>query len=120
MACITSNGQHLSLRIAAECVGWEAVQSDLDDDGHWGGFQLRIPEYIRNQGGLHEGAVAAGFGFELCPHEAIEECRRSVLPQTLDDGSVWHAGTDTVTVRLDLLPLLARPIFKAEDRGRKE
>lgn len=108
-------------RQAAQCVGWAAVQSDLDDDGHWGGFQLRIPEYIRKHGSLVEGAVAAGFGFELCPYEVILECRAHLLPHVDPfDGSVWRAETDTVTFRLDLLPMLARPIFKSEDRNPKE
>jgi hypothetical protein len=104
---------------AAQCVGWDAVESNLDDEGHWGGFQLRIPEYIKKHG-LVEGSIAGGFGFEMCPHEVIAECREHLVP-CVDpvDGSIWRAADDEVTFRLDLLPMLARPIFQAEDRNKE-
>ncbi|MGF6664834.1 hypothetical protein QF000_006502 [Paraburkholderia atlantica] len=86
-------------RLAAECIGWEAVRSPVVDDGHWGGFQLRIPAYIAAHG-LTADAVPAGRGFELDLWDVLETCRAELEP--IDHG-------DEMTVRLDLLPLLARP-----------
>ncbi|MDB5823302.1 MAG: hypothetical protein JWR21_2006 [Herminiimonas sp.] len=71
--------------------GLEAVESDLEDDGHWGGFQLRIPEYIKRNG-LTEGTIAACFGFELCPHEAIQECRVHLYCRTRIRMTVLSGG----------------------------
>jgi hypothetical protein len=87
-------------RRAARCIGWEAVQSDLRDDGHWGGFQLRITEYSA-AGGLEEDAIPAGFGFELYPEDVFKAVRSEFESILSDD--------DREVVRLDLLPLLAHP-----------
>jgi len=94
---------------AARCVEWEAVQSDLVDDGHWGGFQLRIPRYIRASG-LDEAAIVGGFGFELDPSEVLQAVRSHIDP-TPGDGD----DDFPVTVRLDLLPFLAHP-FNEHDQ----
>jgi len=93
-------------RKAAQCIGWEAVQSDLRDDGHWGGFQLRIQEYIAARG-LDDSAIPAGFGFELYPEDVFKAVRGEIEPLSDVDG--------TATIRLDLLPLLAHP-FNEHDR----
>jgi hypothetical protein len=94
---------------AAQCVEWEAVQSDLLDDGHWGGFQLRIPRYIRASG-LDEAAIVGGFGFELNPSEVLQAVRSHIDPMPSD-------GDDTfpIAVRLELLPFLAHP-FNEHDQ----
>ena len=92
----TDAAQEARAKLAAQCLGWSAVQSDKRDDGHWGGFQLR----------MDSGGIAAGYGFELMADEVLLECLRQVEP--IDDD-------DEITVRLDLLPLLARP-FHYSDR----
>ncbi|WP_052319428.1 hypothetical protein [Burkholderia sp. A9] len=86
-------------RLAAQCIGWEAVRSAARDDGHWGGFQLRIPAYIELHG-LAEDAIPAGHGFELYSSQVLDACRDELEP--IDNG-------DKVLVRLDLLHLLAYP-----------
>lgn len=97
-------------RLAATCIGWEAVTSPVRDDGHWGHFQLRIPELIGNTGELAADGIAAGFGFELDAWDVIKVCRAELEPQEGEGG-------DVVTVRPDLLPLLAHP-FSEHDRQR--
>lgn len=92
-------------RLAAQCIGWEAVKSPVRDDGHWGWFQLRIPAYIAAHG-LTDNAVPAGHGFELDAWDVLKACRAELEP--IDDD-------DEMTVRLDLLPLLAHP-FSEHDR----
>jgi len=89
-------------RLAAECIGWEAVESQQRDDGHHGGFQLRIPKPNPCHG------IAAGYGFELSAEEVLYECRDEILPSLDDDGEDLH------TVRLDLLHMLAKPFFDFE------
>lgn len=95
----TPDAQAERVRKAAECIGWEAVMSELRDDGHWGGFQLRIPEYLGPRG-LTEDTIGAGFGFELCPGEALQAMRHAIEPCDDDDRE---------TVRPELLSLLAHP-----------
>lgn len=92
-------------RRAAECIGWEAVTSPARDDGHFGGYQLRIPESVAKYG-LTADAVPAGHGFELDVWDVLKACRAELEP--IDDD-------DEVTVRLDLLHLLAHP-FSEYDR----
>lgn len=93
-------------RKAAACVGWDAVQSDLRDDGHWGGFQLRIAEHLATND-LDEDAICAGFGFELYPEDVFKAVREQ-FELIFDEG-------DTEAVRLDLLHSLAHP-FNEYDR----
>lgn len=95
-------------RMAATCIGWEAVTSPLRDDGHWGQFQLRIPDLIPSAGELRSDGVAAGFGFELDPWDVIKACRNELEPLYADERA---------TVRLDLLHLLAHP-FSDHDKQR--
>jgi hypothetical protein len=94
--------QHQRAVMAARCVGWEAVTSDLRDDGHWGGFQLRIPGYEGMTGPAARDGVAAGHGFELDVWEVVKICRAELEPIDGDDD-------EEVTVRADLLPVLAHP-----------
>jgi hypothetical protein len=93
-------------RGAAICIGWEVVQSDLRDDGHWGGLQLRITEHVAKHG-LTEDAIPAGFGFELFPAQILERVREEIEPMIEFDD-------DVATVDLALLPLLARPFFQLD------
>lgn len=86
-------------RLVATCLGWRAVESPLKDDGHWGGFQLRMGRSDN---------VVAGFGFELSALDVLFECRDQVSLDSPDDCDCEQS------VRLDLLPLLARP-FMEED-----
>jgi hypothetical protein len=73
--------------------------------GTGGGFQLRIASYV-DAHGLTEDAVPAGHGFELYSVDVLKACRSELEP--IDDD-------DEVTVRLDLLHLLAHP-FSEYDR----
>jgi transcriptional regulator with XRE-family HTH domain len=95
-------------RLAAQCVGWHAVRSLMIDDGHWGGFQVRIPGYEGVTGPAAIDGVAAGHGFELDVWDVLKVCRDELEP--IDDD-------DEFTVRLDLLPLLAHP-FDENDKQR--
>lgn len=95
-------------RLAAQCVGWHAVRSLMLDDGHWGGFQVRIPGYEGATGPTAIDGVAAGHGFELDVWDVLKVCRAELEPIDDDDG---------MTVRLDLLHLLARP-FGEYDKQR--
>jgi hypothetical protein len=79
-------------RLAAECIGWEAVRSPIRDDGHFGGWQLRIPAYVVAHG-LASDAVLTGHGFELDVWD-VKACRDEIAPPDDDDE---------VTARLDLL-----------------
>jgi len=100
-------------RQAAKCVGWEAVQSEQRDDGHWGGFQLRDAERISHHG-LDEDAIIAGYGFELLPFDVLKECRYW-LTVLEEDGDLVQGMDDTVTVIPALLPLLAHPFAEWDE-----
>lgn len=93
-------------RQAAQCIEWVAVKSDTRDDGHWGGFQLRIPHYM-GKFGLIPDAVPAGHGFELDAWNVLDVCRAELEPLSDDDE---------VDVRLDLLHLLAYPFGEHQRR----
>ncbi len=101
-----ASAQDERARQAAQCIGWQAVRSPIRDDGHWGGFQLRIAAYIEAHG-LTGDAVPAGRGFELEVWDVLKECRDELEP--IDDD-------DEVMVRLDLLPLLAHPFAEFDKR----
>jgi hypothetical protein len=96
-------------RLAARCVGFEAVRSDLRDDGHWGEFQLRDPRWIRD-GRMLDGAVITGYGFDASELEVLRVCREEVVPGDDDDPAA------TYTVDLALLPMLAFPYHVAHRR----
>lgn len=90
---------------AAEAVGLQAVESPADDDGHWGGFQLRNVALMERHGGLRFDAIAAGYGFELEEGDVLVESRHRIdHPDDHPDDLA-----DLITIRLDQLPLLAYP-----------
>jgi transcriptional regulator with XRE-family HTH domain len=95
-------------RQAARCVGWVALESNVRDDGHWGGFQVREARGEHLVGDAAFGSVIAGFGFDLSAWEVLDLCREEAGP--LEDFA-------TATVRPDLLPVLAHP-FDQWDRQR--
>lgn len=101
----SDEAQEQRARDACACLGWEMVLSDHEDDGHWGAYQVRIRAYMEK--GLHEGAIAGGFGFELWPHEVLELARDHVT------GWDRHGPIDQ-DERLDVAPrllgLLAYPL----------
>lgn len=105
----SAEAQDARARHAAECVGFQAVTSDVRDDGHWGAFQLRDPRWIRD-GELLEAAVIAGHGFEASALEILQVCRGEVTPD--DEGDEEHR----YSVDLGLLPMLARPHWEGERR----
>jgi hypothetical protein len=98
---------HERVAAAAAAVRLQAVRSDLRDDGHWGGYQVRNIELIERHGRLCLDAILAGFGFDLDEADALAECRSHLHRE--DDTEFDMA--DLVEVRLDLLPLLAYPFF---------
>lgn len=104
----SEEAQDQRARLAARCVGLEAVKSDLRDTGHWGGHQLRYPEYGDLTGPDAEDGVAGGFGFELNCADVLARCRAAL--ESIDEN-------DTVTVRLNLLPVLARPFAEYDLPG---
>ena len=81
-------------------MGWVALESDVHDDGHWGGFQLREAGGETLTGDAAYGSVIAGFGFDLSTWEVLGLCREEI--GLFEDVS-------TATVRVDLLLLLAHP-----------
>lgn len=89
---------------AAALVGLQAVRSDLEDDGHWGGYQLRSVDLVQRFGAGFD-SIVAGYGFELDEAEVLWECREVV----------WHPDhgpadmEDEFEIRLDLLHLIAYP-----------
>lgn len=90
---------------AASAAGLDAVLSDVDDDGHWGGYQLRNVELMKQHGGLCPETITGGFGFELDTFEVLMLCREHLFHP--DDSPDELA--ENVTMRMDLLPLLAYP-----------
>lgn len=90
---------------AAKCIGWEVAQSSLRDDGHWGGLQLRITEYVTRHG-LTESTIPAGHGYNLSPAEVLYAVREEI--------EALLGPADTMTVDLALLPLLARPFYQLD------
>jgi predicted transcriptional regulator len=106
----SKEAQEVRARLAAECVGWVAVQSDLRDDGHWGGFQLRSPESMKIYG-IHPYAITGGFGYEMDAMDVLLACRNHLTELTDDDGEAWREEEDDMEVRTDLLHLLARPLY---------
>lgn len=97
---------HTRLEQAAKCVGFALATSPVEDDGHWGGYQVRSAALLQRHGGLCFDAVIAGHGFELDAFDVLTVCR----------DQLWHAD-DTAPdmndvmdeVHPDLLPALAWP-----------
>lgn len=94
--------------LAVQCVGWVAMESDVRDDGHWGGYQVREAGTEHCEGDAAFDCVIRGHGFDLSVWEVLDLCREEVGP--LDDFP-------TATVRVELLPVLAYP-FEKWDRPR--
>jgi hypothetical protein len=92
-------------RDAAKCIGWEAVESDTRDDGHWGGFQLRITKCVIDNV-LKAGAIPAGHGYELSSIEVLYKVREEIEAD--------FDLSDTMEVDLTLLPLLAHPFHELD------
>ena len=91
--------------LGARCVGWYAVTSDLRDDGHWGGFQLRTE--VIDDSELNSNCIVGGYGYEFDRWDVLRACREGLV-ESFD-------GDDDVSVRVDLLHLLAHP-FSEHDR----
>lgn len=81
-------------RQAARCVGYVAAESQLQDDGHWGGFQLRGGNYVLD-----------GYGYELQPWNVLRHCREQAAET---EGE--YSGDDLVTIIPALLLTLALPL----------
>jgi hypothetical protein len=93
------------LDAAAEAVGLEVVESTRNDDGHWGGFQLRNISLMERHGGLCFDAIVAGYGFELEEFEVLVACREKLTHP--DDHP--EDDDDLIELDLELLPALAYP-----------
>jgi hypothetical protein len=87
---------------------WVALLSEVRDDGHWGGFQVREAGTENREGDAAFDCVIRGHGLDLSAWEVLDLCREEVGP--LEDF-------ETATVRPDLLPMLAHP-FDKWDRPR--
>jgi hypothetical protein len=92
-------------RLGALCVGWYAVTSDLRDDGHWGGFQVRTE--VMDGGELNSNCIVGGYGYEFDCWDVLRACREGLI-ESFD-------GDEDVSVRADLLHWLAHP-FSEHDR----
>lgn len=101
-------------RQAARCIGWEAVTSSLFDDGHWGGYQLRITEYSAQ--GVHYGAIAGGFGFELDAFDVLTLVRGHIRIREDEDGCTVTDDGEEIEIQSDLIPMLARPFGETHRR----
>ncbi|WP_175850012.1 hypothetical protein [Burkholderia cepacia] len=99
---------------AAQCVGLAAIESDLRDDGHWGGFQLRNPAC---QDPASTDAVIAGFGFELSAWEVVRHCRHEIEACVWAETGEPMFDDDNATVVPSLLPTLARPFHQHDKSG---
>ena len=93
---------HARVIAAALVVGLELVESEVRDDGHHGGYQLRDTELLKRHGRVCRDAIAAGFGFELDAWDALHACRRCVTDPDFEPDV-------PMTLRADLLHLLAYP-----------
>lgn len=90
---------------AAAAVGFELAESNEDDDGHWGGFQLRSLATMAREGGICFDAIVAGYGFELDAWDVLRECREVIShPDDTEED-----GNDVIEFDLELLPALAYP-----------
>jgi hypothetical protein len=93
---------HARAVAAAKAIGLELIQSDLRDDGHWGGYQLRYAGASKSGAAINRSAIVAGFGFELEDFDVLSECREAIDHP--------DAGPDDLfIVNLDLLSALAFP-----------
>lgn len=101
---------HDRVLAAAKAVGLEVVTSDLDDDGHHGGYQLRSGALIAHHGGPCTAATVAGFGFELDAWDALHACRDALHHPDDLAGDL----EDLITVPAELLPALAYPFGPAQ------
>ncbi|WP_186020353.1 hypothetical protein [Burkholderia gladioli] len=110
-------GQRERAMQAAQCVGFVAIESDLRDDGHWGGFQLRNPAC---QDPSSIDAVIAGFGFELSAWELVKLCRNEIEACVWPDTGERMFEDDSSTVVPCLLPALARPFHQHDETGDAE
>ncbi len=89
---------------AAEAVGFEVAEAHFEDDGHWGGYQLRNVNLLEHYGELCFEAIVAGYGFELEASQVLLECREKLTHP--DDGP---EDDDLIAMDLELLPALAYP-----------
>jgi hypothetical protein len=92
--------------LGARCVGWYAVTSDLRDDGHWGGFQLRTE--VMDDSELNSNCIVGGYGYEFDCWDVPRACREGLV-ESFD-------GHEDVRVRADLLHWLAHPFAEHDKR----
>jgi hypothetical protein len=95
-------------RAAARCVGLVAAESDVQDDGHWGGFQLRDLAWWGNPEAYPDQEVVGGFGFELTVLQVLRLCRmEAALEEPGWEGTVCR-------VNPELLAALAYPHYQGQ------
>jgi hypothetical protein len=99
------HGMRSRVAAAAAAVGYELAESDNDDDGHWGGYQLRSLATMARECGICFDAIVAGYGYELDAWDVLRECREVISHP--DDSE--EDGNDLVEFDLELLPALAYP-----------
>jgi hypothetical protein len=102
---LDDQGLRSRVAAAAAAVGFELAESDNDDDGHWGGYQLRSLATMAREGGICFDAIVAGYGYELDAWDVLRECREVIShpDDTAEDDD------DLIAFDLELLPALAYP-----------
>lgn len=102
---LNEEGERSRAAAAAVAVGYELAESDEDDDGHWGGYQLRSLARMTTQGWPSLDAVVAGYGYELEAWDVLQACREVIShPDDIDED-----GEELIPFDLVLLPELAYP-----------
>jgi hypothetical protein len=102
------------VRRAARCIGWDAVTSASRDDGHWGGYQLRIAQFSADE--LSCDVIQAGHGFNLDAFDVLEMVRDHISARLDADGAIIQDDDDVIPVDHDSLHLLALPFGELQIR----
>lgn len=101
-------------RQAARSIGWEAATSEIRDDGHWGGYQLRIRQIAGDD--LDYGVIHAGFGFDLDAFDVLELVRGQISDRLDADGSIIQEDGDMMAIDPGSLHMLALPFGELQAR----
>jgi hypothetical protein len=102
------------VRRAARCIGWDAVTSASRDDGHWGGYQLRIAQFSADE--LSCDVIQAGHGFNLDAFDVLDLVRDYISARRDADGAIIQEDDDLMPVDSDSLHLLALPFGELQIR----
>ncbi|SRR5258706_8178361 len=87
---------------------------EIRDDGHWGGYQLRIAQFTADE--LSSDVIQAGHGFNLDAFDVLELVRDYISARRDADGAIILDDDDVIPVAPDSLHLLARPFGELRTR----